>query len=153
QIRSAYLFLVVLLPLLGLVLAALVLPRPEWVRLRLRLAGGLVAACLLPFVAYVAASWVAIREAGFPLMGTYSLFGVAGPLITEDLIDDLPEDLHPFVRRFLEKRKRAERKIARAVRLRDEAARGGPEQPAAPGAEHDPLWTDPAAWWEDPGAV
>src|SRR5262249_18463118 len=41
HVRAAYLFLLPLLPLLGSVLAGLVLPRERWRRLRLRLFAGL----------------------------------------------------------------------------------------------------------------
>ena len=161
QVRSAYLFLIALVPVLGVLLAALVLPRPDWARLRGRLAAGLVAAAVLPFAAYVAASWVAIREIGLPMMGSSSLLGVTGQFMSEEVIADLPVELRPTLRQFLEARRQAYEQIDLAVRLTDlaaalAAAEPPPDMPLPPGASpvaHLFLWRNPYAWWEDPGAV
>lgn len=165
QIRSAYLFLIGLVPLLGVLLAALVHSHADWVRMRWRLALGLLAVAALPFAGYAAASWAAIGELGLPVMGTLNLFGITSSYLTEGDVPKLPEDVRPVVVRFLEKRKQAEESLGLTFPLTDPSLlmTTSPLVPRAPqpGADaqppsavlQDPLWTNPTAFWEDRGPV
>jgi hypothetical protein len=104
QTRPVYLFLVLLVPLLGLIFMGLVSPRPEWVGLRKRLSIGLVAVCVLPLLAWCTLRWAVVGQFGLVSIGGSSLVGIVGQVLTEDLVPELPEDLHRLARRALEER-------------------------------------------------
>lgn len=105
HVRAAYLFLVPLTPLLGSWLAAVALPRERWAAVRLRLAAGLVAVAVVPLLAYCTARWQVLGRFGFLSMGDYSLFGITGQILTDDVVPELPPDVRPLAKAFVDLRK------------------------------------------------
>src|SRR5262249_499252 len=64
QVRPAYLFLIPLLPVLGLIILALVVSRQDWVRLYKRVGLGLVAVGILPLLAFCTFRWAVVGHFG-----------------------------------------------------------------------------------------
>ncbi|MDY7092555.1 MAG: hypothetical protein SX243_06220 [Acidobacteriota bacterium] len=102
HVRPAYLFLLPLVPLLGVALRWLL---PEERRLRWRWAVGLVLAMVLPFLAYSSLRWAVMGHFGLVSFGGYNLAGVVTPLLDEELIAELPEEDQELGRLVLEKRR------------------------------------------------
>lgn len=102
HVRPAYLYLLPLVPLLGVGLRWL---RPEERRLRWRWGLGLVVAIALPFLAYSSLRWVVMEHFGLVSFGGYNLAGVATPLLDETLIAELPEADRELAQVVLEKRR------------------------------------------------
>jgi hypothetical protein len=105
QTRPAYVCLLPLVPLLGLLLLGLVAPRPAWARRWKWVAGGLVAVAAVPFLAFCTLRWALVGDFGLVSFGGHSLAGIAGPLLTEDLVPRLPEDVRPLAAHVLEVKK------------------------------------------------
>ncbi|MCB1056042.1 MAG: hypothetical protein KDD11_11110, partial [Acidobacteria bacterium] len=101
HVRPAYLYLLALIPVLGLVLRWLL---PEERRLRWRWGLGLGLAMALPFLAYSSLRWEVLGHFGLVSFGGYNLAGVATPLLDETLIADLPEGQRRLARVILEYR-------------------------------------------------
>lgn len=104
QVRPLLQFLVVLLPVLGLVLLRLFAERPEWVRRRLRLGLGLAAAGLLPLLAWCTLRLAMVGHFGLVSFSGHALVSIAGHFLSADLVPEFPEDLRPFAQAVLKKR-------------------------------------------------
>jgi len=103
QCRPAYLFLLPLLPPLGLALRGL-LPRPA-VRGEIRhLALGLIAAAALPYLAFCTLRLVTVGHFGLVSFGGYNLVGIAGQFVDGELVLDLPGDEREIATRYLARR-------------------------------------------------
>ena len=108
QMRPAYLFLLGLVPLLGVVLAGLCWPRVGLGRLRRRLGLGLVAVSVLPYVGWCTLRLFLVGHFGLVSIGGYALLCVSGLWLTEPLVPELPEDVRPLALAALSDRPHAE---------------------------------------------
>jgi hypothetical protein len=105
QTRPAYQFLIVLVPALGALLVALVgPPRPHRLRQGLKLGAGLAAVALVPFLAFCMLRWAVVGDFGLVSFDGYTLSGITGPFLTEDIVPRLPEDVRPLAKRVIELR-------------------------------------------------
>jgi hypothetical protein len=102
HVRPAYLYMLPLVPLLGVGLRWLL---PEERRLHWRWGLGLVLAVALPFLAYSSLRWVVMDHFGLVSFGGYNLAGVATPLLDETLIAELPEEDRELAGLVVEKRR------------------------------------------------
>jgi len=97
HVRPAYLFLIPLVPILGVVLRRIVMrrrgQRPAW----LRLGAGLGAASAGPYVAYCFLRLVLVGHFGLVSFGGMSIVGIAAELIDEAMIRrELPPSMRPL---------------------------------------------------------
>jgi hypothetical protein len=106
QMRPAYQFLVILVPVLGLVLPGLGPRRVQWLRRRWRVSIGFVAASILPFLGWCTLRWVLVGHFGLVSFGGYALIYLTGPILTDDLVTKLPEEVRPLARAVLRDRER-----------------------------------------------
>jgi hypothetical protein len=106
QFRPAYLFLLPLVPLLGVVLLWLITPWPKKLRRCVSVGLGLVAVCTLPFLAFCTYRWENVGHFGLTSFGGLTSIGIAGQFLTDDLVPELPEDVRPFALKALERRKK-----------------------------------------------
>lgn len=104
QVRPLLQFLVVLLPVLGLMLLRLFRERPEWAQRRLRLGLGLTAACALPLLAWCTLRLAVVGHFGLVSFSGHALVSIAGHFISPDLVPELSEELRPFALAVLKKR-------------------------------------------------
>ncbi|MCH7688158.1 MAG: hypothetical protein IH899_16000, partial [Planctomycetes bacterium] len=104
QMRPAYLFLVPVVPMLGVVLLWL-RPQIEKQLLR-RITVGLVLVSVLPLLGFCCVRWHYVGHFGLVSFGGYSLIGVTGQFLTEDVIHQLPEELQPLARNAHEKKRK-----------------------------------------------
>jgi hypothetical protein len=104
QGRPAFTFLVGLVPLLGVLLAGLFWDRAQWLGRRLQLGFGLVAASVLPYLGWCTLRWVLVGHFGLVSFGGCAFIYVPGLWLTEEVIPNLPEDLQPLARAFLQER-------------------------------------------------
>jgi hypothetical protein len=98
-------FLLVLLPVLGVLLrrrraAPAEAGTPLW-----KLAVGLLIACWVPYLSYCTLRAVTVGHFGLVSFGGRNLIGIAGQFMTPDLARRLPDDLRPVAVGFLERRK------------------------------------------------
>jgi hypothetical protein len=107
QVRPAYLFLLGLLPLLGLAILRMTNPAAAWAGRWKKMAAGLTGAALLPFLAFCALRGYCVGHFGLVSFGGVNVIGVAGQLLTADMIDDLPEDVRPLATRAVNERREA----------------------------------------------
>jgi hypothetical protein len=103
QTRPAYLFLVPLVPVLGLLLLVLVSPREAWRRRRRRVGLGLTAAAFLPLLAFCFLRLALVGHFGLVAFNGYSLAGIASQLLTEEGVPELPEEVRPLAEAVLER--------------------------------------------------
>ncbi len=101
QVRPAYLFLVPLVPLLGVLLAGVARPRPEWSARSLHLGAGLALAAVLPLLAYCALRAAVVGNFAVASATGINLLGVVGPHLTPEVLPELPEGVRPKVEKAL----------------------------------------------------
>lgn len=113
QVRPAYLFLVALVPLLGLALTWLDRRRAEpspteppvaqneapW-----RRAAALCALTVVPFLLFCTLRWAVTGHFGLVSFGGINLIGIAGSMLTPEVVPRLPEATRPLARAILERR-------------------------------------------------
>ncbi|MCH9649940.1 MAG: hypothetical protein K0U98_17015 [Deltaproteobacteria bacterium] len=104
QIRPAYLFLLVLVPLMGVV-ARLCL-EPLGGRDLRRWTTALVALCFVPWLAFCTLRWVAVDHFGLVSFGGINMIGLAASFLTPELVEELPEAQRPFAGRILAEREK-----------------------------------------------
>src|SRR5262249_61758636 len=104
QVRSACQFLMVLLPVLGVVLLGLGASRADWLRLRLRVGLGLLAAGLGPYLAWCTFRLFVVGHWGVACFTGYQFGAVAGHFLSDDILPDIPEELRPYVQAQLVQR-------------------------------------------------
>jgi len=108
QIRPAYLFLLVLIPFLGTLLAIYARfpgpgTPPKWF-----LPGLLIATCL-PLLAFCSFRWLMVDDFGLVSFGGDTSCGLAAELLDQPLIDnELAEDMKPLATAILRERERTE---------------------------------------------
>jgi hypothetical protein len=101
QGRPAYLFLVGLVPLLGVLLTGLLWDRTSWLRRRLHVGLGLVAASVLPYLGWCTLRWVLVGHFGLVSFGGIAGVCISGHFLSEAVIPDLPDHLRPLARAVL----------------------------------------------------
>jgi hypothetical protein len=80
-----------------LVLWGLLSTHTEWMRRRLRMGVGLVAASVLPYLAWCTLRWILVGHFGLVSLGGYAAVAIPGLwLTTDDLVPELPEDVRPL---------------------------------------------------------
>ncbi len=103
QIRPSYLYLIPLLPLLGLLLRRLYAPQTPWLRLGWQLGPGLAAACALPFLAFGTFRYFMVGHFGVTSFEGYAMICSAGQFATPEIVPNLPPDVQPLVEAVLHK--------------------------------------------------
>jgi len=100
QVRPAYLFMILLVPLLGSVLylrhrsSESGLPVARWlVRI--------VAVSVLPFVLFSTYRWVAVEQWGLVSFGGYNVVGIAGSLLSEEVVERVDPEYQELARSLL----------------------------------------------------
>jgi hypothetical protein len=107
QMRPAYLFLVPLIPVLGVLLAAFVFRAPLRSRRLACLAAGLVAAAAIPFLLFCSLRWAVVGHFGLVSFGGYNLIGISGQFLDEELVDELSPKSRPLAQAIVERRRGA----------------------------------------------
>ena len=107
-LRPAYLFLVVLVPVLGSVLRATIGSRDASGATWCREFFVLVLTTAVPLLSYCGARWLVIGSFGIVSFGGYNLIGIAGQFLDSALVEELPADLRPMARAALEEQRRRE---------------------------------------------
>jgi len=104
QVRPAYLFLIPLLPALGIALRWLVTPRAaprrEWRSLMLNLS----AVVLLPFLAFSTVRWLTVGHFSLVSFGGNNFAGVVSVFLTADDVDELPPGVRPLATAVVRRR-------------------------------------------------
>jgi hypothetical protein len=104
QLRPAYLFLVPVVPLLGVVLLWLQ-PQSEKQLLR-RITVGLVLVSVMPLLGFCCVRWHYVGHFGLVSFSGYSLISITGQFLTDDVIHQLPEELQALARNANEKKRK-----------------------------------------------
>jgi hypothetical protein len=107
HVRPAYLFLVPLIPLLGMLLhRSVIASNAQQYSGTLRFGIRLAAASCLPLLAWCGLRWLVVGHFGLVSFGGYNLVGIAGQFVDEPLVGELPGELQPVAARILEIRER-----------------------------------------------
>src|SRR5262249_45792735 len=104
QVRPIYQFLVVLFPVIGWVLLGMIAGRDPWRRLRWRVFLGLAAVGLLPFLGWCTLRLYVVGHLGLVSFTGNTMGGIAGQILDETVVPELPEWHQDFARRLLERR-------------------------------------------------
>ena len=104
QMRPAYLFLIALVPLLGIALRYLSAIRFGQSARLTQMTMGLVASSVLPFLAFCSLRWVLVGHWGLVSFGGTSLLGISGQFLTESMVSSLPEHLQPLATAAIRRR-------------------------------------------------
>lgn len=103
QLRPAAVFLVALVPILGMALRWLS-HRGDW-RGILRWLVGLAALTLVPYLLFCGWRWVAVGHFGVVSFGGTNLAGMAASFVDGNLVRELPRAHRPLARRFMSRRR------------------------------------------------
>ncbi len=98
QVRPAYLFLIPAVPVLGMIVAAEVMPRADFDRQRRRLALGLAATASIPFLLFCCLRWGVVGQFGLVSFTGTNLIGITGQFLDEAVTARLSPDLAPLAR-------------------------------------------------------
>ena len=104
QGRPAYLFLVGLVPLVGVLLTALFWEPARGLGRRLSFGLGLLAISVIPFLSWCTLRLILVGNFGLVSMGGYTAVHIPGLWLSEDVIPDLPEELQPLARATVQER-------------------------------------------------
>jgi hypothetical protein len=102
QMRPAYLFLVVLVPMLGVTLRYLLAKRCGEPSMLCGLGLRLVALTAVPYLGFCLFRWLIVGHFGLVSFGGVSLIGVAGQFLNEETAKSVPAHLQPLARGVLE---------------------------------------------------
>jgi hypothetical protein len=105
QVRPAYLFLIPLIPLLGLALDWLVAPSGSTPRRWRSLAVNLVLVVLLPYLAFCTARWSTVGHFSLVSFGGNNFAAITCMYLTEDDVAGLPPDLRPVAEAVVKNRR------------------------------------------------
>lgn len=133
QLRPAYLFLLPLAPLLGIVLFWLAgrrpaaaseaeqpaATRPSTWRLSARFTGLLAVIVLAPFLAWSAFRWAVTGHFGLVSFGGINLMGITGSMLTPEVVPRLPEEHRPLAQAMIDRRREVGYEIAPAYDFRE----------------------------------
>lgn len=111
QVRPACLFLVVLVPLLGLALPLLrrgLGPGPQGGggRAALRLGAGLCLLAFAPFLLWCSLRWALVGHFGLVSFGGANIIGITASMVSPEIVPRLPEEHRPFARALIKERER-----------------------------------------------
>lgn len=101
-VRPAYLFVIVLCPVLAVLASSVVTPATRRSRWGLLIRVGLMV--VLPLLAYCGLRQVVVGQFGIVSFGGYNLVGITGQFLEEGDLPRLPEDLRPIAAAALEHR-------------------------------------------------
>ncbi len=96
QVRPAYLFLVPLIPVLGLSLFWLVTPTAPTRRQWRSITVNLVLIVLLPYMAFCTARWLTVGHSSLVSFGGNNFAAITCMYITQDDVEALPADVRPL---------------------------------------------------------
>ena len=102
QGRPAYLFLVALIPVLGLLLTGLFWDRTEWLRRRLAVGLALVGLSFIPYLGWCTLRWLTVGHFGLVSFGGVSIVSITGLFLTDDVLPDLPPEMRAFAEAVLQ---------------------------------------------------
>jgi hypothetical protein len=109
--RPAYLFLIPLVP--SVCILAGKKPDADSPRTsRWRPGLEIIAAALLPVLAYCTLQWFVVGRFAVVSFGGYNLVGISGQFLDEETLNELPEHLKPLARKALEKRGQMQDQLA-----------------------------------------
>jgi hypothetical protein len=108
QMRPAYLFLIILTPLLGVTLRYCYARTHGDPSLVLRLGRRLTALAVLPYIGFCLFRWCLVGHFGLVSFGGMNLIGVAGQFLNEETIVGVPAHLQPWAHKVLEIRATSE---------------------------------------------
>jgi hypothetical protein len=103
QLRPAYLFLVPVVPMLGVVLLWL-RPKIEKQLFR-RITVGLMLVSVLPLLGFCCLRWHYVGHFGVVSFGGTQLIGVTGQFLTEEMIPQLPDELQTLAHNSYDKKR------------------------------------------------
>lgn len=105
QVRPALLFLLALVPLLGVLLFVLRHGWPGWRPLLRSPFAGLVAVALLPFLGWSTLRWAAVGHFGLVSFGGTNLIGITANMLSSEVIRELPPERHDLASTMLRRRR------------------------------------------------
>ena len=106
-VRPAYLFLIVFVPLTGTLLSWLNERDGSNAARHVRRAGvELLAASVMPLLAYCTLRWCVVGKFGLVAFGGFNLIGISGQWLDAGLVSNLPEASRPLAKCALEHRQR-----------------------------------------------
>jgi hypothetical protein len=91
QVRPAYQFLIVLVPVLGMTVRWWLTDKCPLKTVRL--GTGLLATGMVPLILFCTARWAVVGQFGLVSFGGYNLAALSGLFLNDDTVDQLPEDL------------------------------------------------------------
>jgi hypothetical protein len=145
QVRPASLFLIPLWPILGFVLDRHLVGRGNGLRRQTRRAAAIALAAAVPFLAFCTFRWFVVGHWGLVSFGGYNVVGIAGQIVDEDVVSELPPDLQPLGARIIRERERLDAAQADADFLAMEARFNDTVWQAAVPAAEDLTDGDPVA--------
>lgn len=101
QVRPACLFLIVLVPLLGLVLTLLRDRGVSWRAALRRPFTGLCLLSLVPFLLWCGLRWAVVGHFGLVSFGGANLIGITASMVTPQAVPTLPAEYRRFARKLL----------------------------------------------------
>ncbi len=102
HLRPVYLFVALLVPFMGFIVRVLIEPRRA--RQLKRFTLGLVAASLLPVLAYCGVRWAMVGHFGIVNFSGYNLAGIAASFLDQETVAALPEEYQELGARVLRQR-------------------------------------------------
>ena len=105
QVRPAYLFLIPLMPTLGISLYWLVTPASTHRRAWWALTLGLILVVAVPYLAYCSVRWAAVGSFSLVSFGGNNAAAVTCMFLSEDDVKTLPSDVQPLAGAVMERRK------------------------------------------------
>jgi hypothetical protein len=105
QMRPAYSFLVVFVPIVGVALRYLLAKRHGEMPLVRLLSVRLAALAALPYVGFCVFRWLMVGHFGLVSVGGVNLIGIAGQFLNDETLAAVPDHLQPLARGVLEIRK------------------------------------------------
>ncbi|MEK6257577.1 MAG: hypothetical protein AABP62_03065 [Planctomycetota bacterium] len=105
-IRPAYLFLVVFVPLAGMLLSMICLGRTDTTLRQGRKAlAELLPVTLVPLLAYCLLRWCVVGQFGLVSFGGYNLIGLSGQWLDEEVLPELPAASRPLAELALQRQR------------------------------------------------
>ena len=112
QVRPAYLFLIPLLPLLGLTLYWLVTSAPTERRVWLSITASLILTVAIPYLAYCGIRWATVGSFSLVSFGGNNFAAITCMFLSEDDVEALPSEIQSLARAVMDRRNEvAERNV------------------------------------------
>jgi hypothetical protein len=106
QMRPAYLFLIGLMPVLGVILLIVQEPRAQEPRRWQKVLTALLVASIMPFVAFASLRWAVVGHFGLVSFGALNLTGITTQFMTKEMVEKFDADLQPLALAIIESRDR-----------------------------------------------